>query len=97
MNLTLEEAMKRLENALGLLEVSVARRLEAERSRGDMETELQLMQDDRARLAVELDGALTRLHRVEAAVSDVGERVRRAIGSIEGVLAAVDASEPDEM
>src|SRR5215217_2393814 len=97
MSLTLEEAMKRLENALGLLEVSVARRLEAERSRGDLETELQIMQDDRARLAVELDGALTRLHRVEAAASDVGERVRRAIGSIEGVLAAVDAPEPDEM
>ena len=97
MSLTLEEAMKRLENALGLLEVSVARRLEAERSRGDMETELQLMQDDRARLAVELDGALTRLHRVEAAASDVGERVRRTIGSIEDVLAVVDAPEPEEM
>ncbi len=36
---TLEEAMKRLENAIGLLEASAARRLEAERRRGDLDTE----------------------------------------------------------
>ena len=86
---TLEEALKRLEAAVGLLEVAVARRLEAERRRGDLETELQIMQDDRARLAVELDGALTRLHRVEAATDDVGGRVRRALDAIESVLAEV--------
>jgi predicted nucleic acid-binding Zn-ribbon protein len=87
MSLTLDDAMKRLEAALGLLEASVSRRLEAERRRGDLETELQIMQDDRARLAVELDGALTRLNRAEVAVDDVGERVRLAIGAIEQVLA----------
>jgi predicted nucleic acid-binding Zn-ribbon protein len=93
---TLDDAMKRLENALGLLEAAVARRLEAERRRGDLETELQIMQDDRARLAAELDGALTRLQRVEAATSDVGERVRRAIGAIEDVLSVADQSEVQE-
>jgi uncharacterized protein YicC (UPF0701 family) len=86
MALTLDEAMKRLENALGLLEASVSRRLEAERRRGDLETELQIMQDDRARLAVELDGAITRLNRVEAAADDVGHRVKAAIGAIQDVL-----------
>ncbi len=84
---TLDEAMKRLDMALGLLEASVSRRLEAERRRGGLETELQLMQDDRARLAVELDGALTRLHRFEAATDDVSRRVRQAIGAVETVLA----------
>ena len=59
----------------------VARRVEAEKRRGDLETELQLMQDDRARLAVELDAALTRLQRFEAATDDVSRRVRSAIGS----------------
>jgi hypothetical protein len=97
MSLTLEDAVKRLENALGLLEGAVARRLEAERSRGDLETELQLMQEYRARLAVELDGVLTRLHRVEAAASDVGGRVRRAIDSIEDVLATADAPEAEQV
>ena len=84
---TLDEAMKRLDMALGLLEASVSRRLEAERRRGGLETELQLMQDDRARLAVELDGALTRLHRFEAATDDVSRRVRQAIGAVETILA----------
>jgi hypothetical protein len=84
---TLDEAMKRLDMALGLLEASVSRRLEADRRRGGLETELQLMQDDRARLAVELDGALTRLHRFEAATDDVSRRVRQAIGAVEAVLA----------
>ena len=84
---TLDEAMKRLDRALGLLEASVSRRLEADRRRGGLETELQLMQDDRARLAVELDGALTRMHRYEAATDDVSRRVRQAIGAVETVLA----------
>ena len=84
---TLDEAMKRLEVALGLLEASISRRLDADTRRGGLETELQLMQDDRARLAVELDGALTRLHRFEAATDDVSRRVRQAIGAVETVLA----------
>ena len=92
---SLDDAMKRLESALGLLEASVSRRLDADRRRVDLETELQIMQDDRARLAVELDGALTRLHRSEAAVEDVSERVRRAIGAIEEVLAGVE--DPEEV
>jgi Domain of unknown function (DUF4164) len=95
MSLTLDDAMKRLENALGLLETTIARRLDAERRRGDLETELQLMQDDRARLALELDGALTRLRRFEAAAEDVGERVRRAIGSVEEVLSGLEPSESE--
>ena len=83
---SLDDAVKRLDAALGLLEAAVTRRLEAERRRGDLETELQIMQDDRARLAVELDGTLARLHRVEAAAGDVGRRVERAAGVIREVL-----------
>jgi hypothetical protein len=90
MSLTVDDALKRLEHALGILEASVSRRLEVERRRGDLETELQIMQDDRARLAVELDGALTRLNRADAAAEDVGARVKRAIGAIESVLERVE-------
>ncbi len=90
MTSTLDDAMKRLENALGLLEASVSRRLDLEHRRGDLETELQIMQDDRARLAVELDAALARLHRVEAAADDVGARIQRAMGAVRDVLAQAD-------
>lgn len=87
MGVPLDEAMRRLEASLGLLEASVARRLANERNRVDLETELQIMQDDRARLAVELDGAADRLGKFEAASADVSRRVDRAIDAIEDVLA----------
>ena len=93
---TLDEAMKRLEVALGLLEASISRRLDADTRRGGLETELQLMQDDRARLAVELDGAVTRLHRFEAATDDVSRRVQQAIGAVETVLAQAGQLVPEE-
>jgi hypothetical protein len=83
--------MRRLDGALGHLEAAVSRRLDAEKSRGDLETELQIMQDDRARLAGELDGTLSRLTRAEAAAADVGVRVQRAMGAIRDVLARADA------
>jgi len=92
----LDDALKRLDVAVGLLEAALSRRLEAERRRGDLDTELQLMQDDRARLAVELDGALTRLHRYEAATDDVSRRVRQAIGTIQSVLVQAGQLEPEE-
>jgi predicted nucleic acid-binding Zn-ribbon protein len=91
MAVSLDNGVRRLEAALGLLEAAVTRRLEAERRRGDLETELQIMQDDRARLAVELDGAMARLHRVEAATSDIGRRVERAAGAIRDVLGRAGA------
>ncbi len=88
---SLDDAMKRLDGALGHLEAAVSRRLDAEKSRGDLETELQIMQDDRARLAGELDGTLARLNRAEAAAADVGVRVQRAMGAIRDVLARAEA------
>ena len=84
---SIEDALKRLNVALGQLEVSLARRLDAERRRGDLDTELQIMQDDRARLAGELDAALARLDRMEAATQDVGRRVTRAAAAIREVVA----------
>lgn len=93
---TLDDAMKRLESALSLLEASVSRRLEAEKRRGSLETELQLMQDDRSRLAVELDGALTRLNRFEVATDDVSKRVHEAIGAVQTVLSQAQQLAPEE-
>ena len=92
----LDEALRRLEGAVGLMEASVARRIEIERRRGDLETELQLMQDDRARLAVDLDGTLARLRRHEAAAADVGHRVERAVAAIEDVLARAEPATGEE-
>lgn len=83
----LDEALARLDTALTRLEASVAHRIEAEREPGDLETELAIMAEDRARLAAELDAASARLATVEATTSDVGHRLGRAIETVEGVLA----------
>ncbi|KQO50002.1 MULTISPECIES: DUF4164 domain-containing protein [unclassified Methylobacterium] len=82
-----DHALARLETALTRLEASVTHRLEAEREPGDLETELAIMAEDRARLAAELDAASARLATVEATTSDVGHRLGRAIEAVEGVLA----------
>lgn len=87
---TLEDAIIRLDAALGQLEAASQRRIEAERRRGDQETELTLMQDDRARLAAELDGTLARLTRVESAAADVNKRLDKAMGSVRGVIIAAE-------
>ncbi len=92
----LDDAMKRLDAALGLLEASVSRRLDAEKRRGSLETELQLMQDDRSRLAEELDGALTQIKRYEVATDDVGQRVQLAILAVQNVLTQAGQLELEE-
>ncbi|HZB37367.1 MAG TPA: DUF4164 domain-containing protein [Beijerinckiaceae bacterium] len=88
----LAEATRRLEAALGALEATVGRRLDFERRRGDLETELQIMQDDRARLAVELESATARLERVENATADVSRRVHSAIGAVREVIDRAEAA-----
>lgn len=86
----LAEALKRLNAALSALEIASGRRLAVDRRGGDLPTELALMQDDRARLAVELDGALARLEHAEAVVAEVDERIGTAIRSVENVLDQAD-------
>ncbi|MFT0892018.1 DUF4164 domain-containing protein [Pseudochelatococcus sp. G4_1912] len=85
--MSLADALKRLDAAIGSLERTSVRRVELDRRGGDLPTELALMQDDRARLAVELDGALARLGQLEAVASSIDERLATALGKVEEVLA----------
>jgi uncharacterized protein YicC (UPF0701 family) len=96
MTLLLDDAFKKLDNALNLLEATIARRFEGEKGRGDLEIEVQIMQDDRTRLAVELDAALARLRRYETASEDVGRRVRAAMEAIRTVLEHARTLEPQD-
>ncbi|MCJ2043427.1 DUF4164 domain-containing protein [Methylobacterium sp. J-078] len=92
MSETIDDALRRLETVLSRLEGAVAQRFEAERDPSDLETELAMMSEDRARLAAELDAASARLVEVEATSADVGERLGRAIAAVEGVLAPARGS-----
>ena len=88
----LGSALQRLEASLGQLEAAASRKLDLERRRGDLETELGIMQDDRARLATDLDGALSRLGQIELAAGDAVQRMDRAMGAIREAL----SESPDE-
>lgn len=71
----IDAAFARLEAALTRLDAVVARRLEAEAEPDDRDAELALMDEDRARLAA-----------VEATTGVVGQRLDRAIQTVQGVL-----------
>ncbi|HYC25595.1 MAG TPA: DUF4164 family protein [Roseiarcus sp.] len=82
----LEPPLKRLRAALDLLEAAVERWLRQEGLRVDTQEELALMQDDRARLATELDGALGRNRDLAAANMEAARRLDRASAAIKAVL-----------
>lgn len=86
----IEEGIARLRSSLAMLEAAAARRAESDRSKSTLETELALMQDDRARLAVELDSALARANRLDTTTDELSRRIERAIGSVRSVIETAD-------
>src|SRR5450631_3229265 len=88
----LEPALKRLRGALDLLEAAVEWRTRQDGARGDAQEELALMQDDRARLAVELDGALDRNRALLTANREAEQRLAQAGKAIRAVLERSDES-----
>lgn len=86
----LDGALARLANALSGVEAAVSRHFDADARRSDLETELQVMQDDRARLAVEVESASRQLARYESVVESVDRRLGPAIRTVREVL-----DEPD--
>jgi hypothetical protein len=87
MSTELDHALSRLDAALGQMEAAAQRRLDLDRRRGEMENELALMQDDRARLAVDLDGALSRAQAAEGAAHDAIRRIDSAMATIRDLVA----------
>ncbi|MDH7798504.1 MULTISPECIES: DUF4164 domain-containing protein [unclassified Beijerinckia] len=92
----LDAAMKRLEAALSHLEAAGERRIVAEGTRGNLEEELMVMQDDRARLAAELDGALARARSLSLANSEVRQRLEQASDALRVMISETRPSEPSE-
>ena len=84
----LEPSLERMRAALDLLEAAVERRVRFDARRADADEELALMQDDRSRLAVELDGALGQNRALAAASAAAAEILARASAGIEDILRA---------
>lgn len=82
----LDAPLKRLAVALDHLEAAAERRALADARRTDLEEELAVMQDDRSRLAVELDGAMAKARRLEEANVEVSRRLGETSSTIRAVL-----------
>jgi len=83
----LDAALKRLAAALDRLDAASDRRAKADALRANLEDELAVMQDDRSRLAVELDGAIARAKSLELANDEVARRLNDASAEIRGIFA----------
>ena len=90
----LEPSLKRLRAAIDLLEGAIERRLRQDEAQGDAMEELALMQDDRARLAVELDSALESNRGLLAANEEAARRLAQAGAAIRAVLQRATGGEP---
>ena len=88
----LEPSLQRMRAALDLLEAAVERRMRFDARGADAHEELALMQDDRSRLAVELDGALNLNRALSTANAAAAERLARASAAIEQVLRRAHAA-----
>lgn len=85
----LKSALKGLVAALDQLEAACERHLQAEAERNDKEEEFAVLQDDRARLAVELDGAVARSQSLELANNEVARRLAKARVAIKAMMSHV--------
>ena len=90
-----EPSLKRMRAAVDLLEAAVERRARRDAKRGDSDEELALMQDDRDRLAVELDSALSRNRVLEAANSEAAKTLAQATAALEAAIERILAAGDD--
>jgi chromosome segregation ATPase len=85
---SIEIASRRLTFALDALEAAAERRHEADRGAQALTSQVHALDDDRARLAGELDQAAARARALEDANREVTQRIAQAIETIRGVLAS---------
>jgi chromosome segregation ATPase len=92
----IEQATRRLKDALEALESAVDRRLENDRDAAALNAQVQAFETDRARLAAELDSAAARAHDLESANREVAQKLDEAIDGIRSVLDVHDQTRPDD-
>jgi len=85
------QALQRLHQALGQIEAAAERAGEFAQLRANLQEEAAIMQDDRARLAAELDSAQAHARALELASADVSRRLDAIGGAIAHAIADVAA------
>ncbi len=84
----LDAAFKRLSAALDQLEAASARLGKAGADKRDLIDTLAVMEQDRSRLAEDLDASLTRARLLEQAADEVAARLARAGGVLRRLIEA---------
>jgi Domain of unknown function (DUF4164) len=90
----IDAALERLSRALDLLEQAAEARSEADSRRAGRDEAISVLEDDRSRLAVELDGALARNRSLEHAADEVARRLEAARATVENLLGAAESGKP---
>jgi hypothetical protein len=82
----IDNAVKRLAQALDALDAAVERRREADRSEEALAAQVHVLGLDRTKLANSLDGETARAKKLEETNRDIAQRLDSAIASIQSVL-----------
>ena len=85
-DLRLDAAIDRLRRATGTLEAALSRRERESKSRADLEQELEVLLQDRSRLAQELDQVKAKASRLDAAGAEVSGRLDAVMASLQSLL-----------
>ncbi|WP_298358781.1 DUF4164 family protein [Rhodoblastus sp.] len=83
-----DAARRRLRAAFEALDAAISRRAERALEQADQLAEYSALQDDRSRLALELDAAARRARALEAANLEAARRIERAAAAVRAVLTA---------
>jgi hypothetical protein len=83
-----DQAVKRLMDALDALDAALEMRLEDDRRRGGLTEQVHAFSTDRARLASELDGVQARWRELETSNREAVRRLDEAMSAIRAVIAA---------
>jgi hypothetical protein len=86
----IEQAARRLTQALSALDAAVERRLETDRSRLALSEQVHALDADRSKLASDLDGQIAKVRRLEIANRDIARRLDAAMENVRQVLDSQD-------
>jgi hypothetical protein len=83
-----DQAVKRVMDALDALDAAMELRLEGDRKHGTLTEQVHIFNADRARLASELDGVQARSRDLETTNREAARRIDEAMSAIRAVIAA---------
>ncbi|MCI4677279.1 DUF4164 domain-containing protein [Rhodoblastus acidophilus] len=82
-----DAARRRLRAAFDALDAAISRQAERAGEQADQFAEYSALQDDRSRLAIELDAAARRARALEAANGEASRRIERAAAAVRAIIA----------